>query len=159
MRVRYIPALLTVVAVAVGCPKPQPAVHELVKTNDVKISADCLNGGGISWTIDPYRATIPDRDRKIKWRLTTDGHNADPLTEVTILPKVNSTWAFAEQDIKVNKNNITEKNLKTGLKTDYLYKYTIQIICTRGTTTQVDTVVIDPDMIIPTGGRSAPEVQ
>lgn len=144
MRIRHINIVLAFAVTTAAC-KPAP-VTALAK-NNVLIDLECLDDGGFTATINPWRAEFPkERGGSVKWTLG----KLKKVNEADIQQTTPATWPFTEPSFKARPGNPAEgKNLKPGTVPG-TYKYTIRAICYRDGGVQ-DTVVIDPDMIIPTG--------
>lgn len=114
-------------------------------TRKVLIRFACDTDGGATVTVKPWRVVLQKRTDYVEWTLIPSG-----VQSVAISPKYVAGWPF------VVAPPITVTAQKPGVARDVpaavpagTYKYNITGICTRGDAPP-DTVVIDPDMIIPT---------
>ncbi|MEO7366841.1 MAG: hypothetical protein ABIZ36_02720 [Gemmatimonadaceae bacterium] len=119
-----------------------PPPPSLQKPNDVSVTVNCLDNGGFSSEVVPYRAIIPESDKSITWTLYSSEINREKVDSVYMVPKNDATWAFDDKSIKVKKGGLKVK-LKQNAVTDFLYKYNIMVSC------HGSVILIDPDMIIP----------
>jgi hypothetical protein len=120
-------------------PQVQPVVRKVV------IRFSCDTDGGATVTVRPWRVVMQKRTDHIEWSLIPAG-----VPSVQISPKYVAGWPF------VSPPPITVTGQKPGVARDVpaavpagTYKYNITGVCLRGESPP-DTVVIDPDMIIPT---------
>ena len=130
---------VVVLAAAWREPQVQPVVRK------VQIRFACDNDGGATVTVKPWRVVLQKRTDHVEWTLIPTG-----VQSVDISPKYIAGWPF------VAPPPITVTGQKPGVAKDIpasvpagTYKYNITGICQRGESPP-DTVVIDPDMIIPT---------
>jgi hypothetical protein len=108
------------------------------------IKFSCEADGGATVTVKPWRVVMQKRNEQIEWSLVPSG-----IGSVSISPKYIAGWPF------VSPPPIVVTSGKPGLGKDVPsavpagnYKYNITGICVRAGAPS-DTVVIDPDMIIP----------
>ncbi|HKY97438.1 MAG TPA: hypothetical protein VJL35_06260 [Gemmatimonadaceae bacterium] len=114
-------------------PPPPPA-----PAHQVTILLKCDNDGA-SIDVHPWRVKVTQADGVI-WFAPQEG--------VWITPKVAGRWPFAKDTIVVPpKEHLTSTNFKSEVDSG-TYSYNISGVCT--TASGADTVVLDPDMIIPT---------
>ena len=114
-------------------PPPPPAA-----TNQVNIRLKCDNDGA-DIDVHPWRIKVYKADG-VLWHA--------PQDSVWIAPKDSTKWPFDKDTIKVASGaKVPSTNFKQSVDTG-TYKYKIIGICNN--TSGVDTVVLDPDMIIPT---------
>jgi len=133
--------LAAAVSVAVGaCSKPGADIVS-VNPKDVDIELACLDNGGVSFKLTPWRAEIP-KNGSIKWKLT----KAEKVKEAEIKPAKADRWPFVDPSFKTELNKPAEAKYKTDA-TPGVYKYTVSATCLD--TNNPRTVIIDPDMIIP----------
>ena len=121
----------------------EPQVQPVVRRVSIRFSCD--NDGGATVTVKPWRVVMQKRTDYIEWSLIPTG-----VPSVQISPKYVAGWPF------VSPPPITVTGQKPGVARDVpaavpagTYKYNITGVCLRGELPP-DTVVIDPDMIIPT---------
>ena len=115
-------------------PPPPPAV------NQVTIVLMCPNNGG-SIDVHPWRVNVTKADG-VKWFVAQNGK------AVWITPKDPANWPFDTDRIDVSSGNpVTSTNFKPVVEAG-TYKYKISGVCNNAA--GADTVVLDPDMIIPT---------
>jgi hypothetical protein len=131
---------IVVVAAAWKAPKSQGTPPK-----KVLIRFSCENDGGATVTVRPWRVVLGKRTDQVEWSLVPSG-----IASVSIAPKYIASWPF------VAPPPIIVTAAKPGVGKDIPptvpagnYKYTITGVCTREGMPP-DTVVIDPDMIIPT---------
>lgn len=120
-------------------PENQPTVRKVL------IRFSCEAEGGATVTVKPWRIRLNSKAEQIEWSLVPSG-----LTTVEISPKVVARWPFVAPPPLV----VTAQ--KPGIGRDIpatvpagTYKYNITGVCPRSGAPP-DTVIIDPDMIIPT---------
>ena len=108
------------------------------------IRFNCDNDGGASVSVKPFRVQLPSRKGQIEWTLV--GSDVD---SVLISPKNPLRWPFTAPP------PIIVKSAKSGIGKDVpdsvaagTYKYNVTGICVREGGV-ADTVIFDPDMIIP----------
>jgi len=130
-----------VVVFAAGWRKPenQPTVRKVI------IKFTCETDGSATVNVKPWRIRLNSKAEQIEWSLVPSG-----LTTVEISPKIVARWPF------VVSPPIVVTSQKAGIGKDIpatvpagTYKYNITGVCPR-TGAPPDTVIIDPDMIIPT---------
>ena len=130
---------VVVVAAAWREPVNQPTVRRVL------INFTCDNNGGATVTVRPWRIRLNSKAEQIEWSLVPSG-----ISSVEISPKLVARWPFvAPPPIVVTAG-------KPGVGKDIppavpagTYKYNITGVCARSGAPP-DTVIIDPDMIIPT---------
>ncbi len=137
-------ALLLSVAVVVFAtawrePENQPTVRKVV------IKFSCDPDGGATVNVRPWRISLNSKAEQIEWSLVPSG-----LTTVEISPKTVARWPFvaAPPLVVTVKQPGIGKNIPATVPAG-LYKYNITGVCPRSGAPP-DTVIIDPDMIIPT---------
>ena len=120
-------------------PQGQPTVRRVL------IRFACENDGGATVTVRPWRVRLNSKAEYIEWSLVPSG-----LRAVEISPKVVARWPF------VAPPPLIVTALRPGIGRDIpptvpagVYKYNITGVCP-GVGGVPDTVIIDPDMIIPT---------
>jgi hypothetical protein len=119
-------------------PPPPPPPPPVAPAHQVTILLKCDNGGA-SIDVHPWRVTVTQADGVI-WFAPQEG--------VWITPKVAGRWPFNKDTIPVASNeHLTSTNFKSDVDSG-TYSYNISGVCT--TASGADTVVLDPDMIIPT---------
>lgn len=130
---------LVVFAAAWREPENQPTVRKVL------INFNCDNNGGATVTVRPWRVRLNSKAEQIEWSLVPTG-----ITSVEISPKLVARWPFVAPPPLI----VTQA--KPGIGKDIppavpagTYKYNITGVCTRSGAPP-DTVIIDPDMIIPT---------
>jgi hypothetical protein len=139
--------LAAAVCVAVGACKPAASVNLL--ENNVNIDLECLDDGGVSFTLSPWRVTMPVHG-SIRWVLG----RLHKVNQAEIKPAADpAKWPFVEPSFTTKPGAPAEgRNLNPNRPKqpgEYtVYKYTVSAICYRDAGVQ-DTVIIDPDMIIP----------
>ena len=128
------------IVVAVACNKP-PAVQG--GANRVNVTLNC-DGNGATIGVHPWRAILASRSDSILWTL------AGPTGyTVSITPKDPARWPFASPPpIVVGAQGGVGKNIPAGTEAG-TYKYVVTGVCVRSGQAP-DTVILDPDMIIPT---------
>jgi hypothetical protein len=130
---------VVVAAAAWREPENQPTIRKVL------IRFSCDTDGGATVTVKPWRVRLNSKAEQIEWSLVPSG-----LATVEISPKTVARWPFvASPPIVVTAS-------KPGLGKDIpptvpagTYKYNITGVCPRSGA-PADTVIIDPDMIIPT---------
>ncbi|HEX6573458.1 MAG TPA: hypothetical protein VF042_00690 [Gemmatimonadaceae bacterium] len=120
---------------AVNPPPPPPP--PVVPTNQATIIFSCSNGGA-NISVVPWRVREVTEASGVKFRA--------PQNAVWIVPKDPNHWPFDTNRIDV-KGDTTVKNFKPVVDIG-TYKYVVYGVCVNGT--EQDTVILDPDMIIPT---------
>ena len=137
--------LLCVGVVAIAAAWREPQVQPVVRKVMIKFS--CEADGGATVTVKPWRVVMQRRTEQIEWSLVPSG-----IESVSISPKYVAGWPF------VSPPPIVVTSARPGIGKDVPtavpagnYKYNITGICVR-TNAPSDTVVIDPDMIIPPPG-------
>lgn len=146
MRTTLLGAVLTAaVSVTVGACTPGGSA---MMGNDrvVNVDIDCLNDNGVtgvSFTLSPWRVEVPNRGA-IRWVL-----GKAPRGNKTVIKPANAArWPFQEPSFTTEPGNPNAGGrLKAGV-TAGIYKYTVTTICYRDGGVE-DTVIVDPDMIIP----------
>ena len=130
---------VVVIAAAWREPQGQPVVRRVL------IRFACENDGGATVTVRPWRVVLQRRTDHVEWTLIPTG-----VPSVAITPKYIAGWPF------VAPPPVTVTAQSPGVARDVPaavpggnYKYNITGVCQRGTAPP-DTVIIDPDMIIPT---------
>ena len=107
----------------------------------VVITFTCSNGGALMG-VHPWRVKLNDSTDHIKWTL-----NATNATSVTISHKDGSPWPFQDPPPTVGSKPASTRGVKAPNIPSGTYRYNVTGICKVGSTE--DTVVLDPDMIIP----------
>jgi len=122
-------------------PQIQPVVRKVL------IRFSCDNDGGATVTVRPWRVVLQRRTDHVEWTLLPVD-----VERVSITPKYVAGWPFVAPPPVV----VTPQ--RPGVARDIPasvpggnYKYNITGICTRPGG-PADTVIIDPDMIIPNLG-------
>jgi len=116
----------------------------------VSIHFKCETGGGATVTINPWRRQLGARTDSIQWTLVTPGPGDSAPDSVLIAPKSVNQWPFTSGfpiSVKTSKPGVAQ-----GIQATVpagTYKYSVTGIC-KFPGMAPDTVVIDPDMIIPT---------
>jgi len=109
---------------------------------DVKI--DCLPGRGVAFSLTPWSIVVRSGD-SINWRL-------DPgagVTEMQVLGKTGRPWPFGRKPpYRVTKERPAGARSPDLNQPPGRYQYAVSAICVRDAEI-ADTVLIDPDMIIP----------
>ena len=130
---------VVVFAVAWRKPENQPTVRKVL------INFNCDNTGGATVTVRPWRVRLNSKAEQIEWSLVPSG-----IASVEISPKLVARWPF------IAPPPLIVTAAKPGIGKDIppavpagTYKYNITGVCVR-TGAPPDTVIIDPDMIIPT---------
>jgi hypothetical protein len=130
---------VVMVAAAWRAPRNQAVARK------VQIKFACDTDGGATVTVKPWRIVLQQRTDQVEWSLIPSG-----VGSVSITPKYIAGWPF------VAPPPIVVTAVKPGVGKDIpasvpagTYKYNITGVCAR-TGAPADTVVIDPDMIIPT---------
>ena len=115
----------------------------------VSIIFKCELDGGATATIKPWRIRLLAKSDYIEWKLVAPGPGDVAPDSVLISPKFINQWPFTTKFPVVVKKGYT--NVAQGIPTSVpegTYKYSVTGIC-RLPGLPPDTVVIDPDMIIP----------
>lgn len=130
---------IVIVAAAWHEPQNQPTIRRVL------IRFSCEADGGATVTVRPWRVRLNSKAEQIEWSLVPSG-----LNTVEISPKVVARWPF------VAPPPIVVTAQKPGIGRDIpatvpagTYKYNITGVCAQSGAAP-DTVIIDPDMIIPT---------
>jgi hypothetical protein len=106
----------------------------------VTITLTCPNDGG-RIGVHPWRMNVTKADG-VTWFVPANDK------AVWITPKDPANWPFDSDTIKVTSgNSVTSTNFKPTVEAG-TYKYKVTGVCDN--TGGPDTVVLDPDMIIPT---------
>jgi hypothetical protein len=144
MRTNLLGAVLAAaVSVAVGACKPAGSVN-MLDEKLVNIDLECLDDGGVSFSLSPWRVDMP-KNGSIKWVLG----KYHKVNQAEIKPADPAKWPFQDSSFTTKPGAPADgRNLKKG-QPGGVYKYTVSTICDRGAGVK-DTVIIDPDMIIPT---------
>jgi hypothetical protein len=126
-------------AAAWRLPENQPTVRRVL------INFNCDNTGGATVMVRPWRIRLNSKAEQIEWSLVPTG-----IGSVEISPKLVARWPF------VAPPPLIVTAAKPGIGRDIpasvpagIYKYNITGVCVRSGAPP-DTVIIDPDMIIPT---------
>lgn len=146
---RSVPLVLcaAVVMVAAGWRVPQGL---LGTKRPVSIHFKCETDGGATVTVKPWRRPLVARGDYIEWTLVTPGSGEIAPDSVLIEPKSIAQWPFTTAfpiTVKTSKSGVAQgvpATVPAGT-----YKYKVTGIC-HVPGMPADTVVIDPDMIIPT---------
>lgn len=134
--------LCAAIVVTVGaCGRPEQAAGR-----KVFIRFACENDGGATVTVRPWRIVLQKRTDQLEWSLNPSG-----IDSVAITPKPGEQWPFISPEPPLI---VTEgkDGIASGIPDSVAggtYKYNITGVCARSSGPP-DTVVIDPDMIIPT---------
>lgn len=137
---RRIAVLLSVVGVVVACGKSEMQ-QTSPPANTVNVHFSCSNNGG-RIGVEPWRVSL-DQALPATWTVLQQN------VTVFIIPKDPNKWPFISKDtITVMKGAVGTRNDYDPNATDSLYKYKVMGVCARGSNR--DTVILDPDMIIPT---------
>lgn len=137
MRSVSVPLCIGVVLLSVACNKSETAV---AGSGKVVITLNCESAGA-TIGVHPWRVAMASRDGQIEWSL------AGRDLSVTITPKDPAQWPFeAPPPIVVDARPGIGKGLKDSA--GGVYKYNVTGVC-GASGTAPDTVVLDPDMIIP----------
>lgn len=115
----------------------------LATTKTVSVDLQCT-ATGAKITVEPWRVELDTRDDEIQWVVATTG-----LDSVFITPKILGRWPFAVSPPLHSKKGApaAAKGIPQWVAKGK-YQYNITGICVRSAA-RADTVVIDPDMIIP----------
>lgn len=112
--------------------------------HQVHVRVDCLAGDGISFSLTPWTTTVRAGD-SINWNLDP-GANVSEMEVITKRP--GGPWPFRRKPpYKVTKNHPMGAQALDDAHNDRRYQYAVSAICFRDSS-NVDTVVIDPDIII-----------
>jgi len=134
-------SVVAVVTMTVAC-TPQPAGGNRPQ-GTADLSVDCQSSGVLTVSANPWRVALPNRGGQITWNITASSN----VAEATVDSVPGFAWPFDSRGFKAKKNAPAHGHgVKNGLAAG-TYKYTITAICNLGN--GVDTVSIDPDMIIP----------
>jgi hypothetical protein len=134
--------LLCVGVVVIAAAWREPQVQPVVRK--VMIRFSCDTAGAATVTVKPWRVVMLRRTEQVEWTLIPAG-----ITSVSISPKYVAGWPFVAPPplvVTAGKPGIG-KDVPAAVPAGN-YKYNITGICAR-TGAPSDTVVIDPDMIIP----------
>ena len=114
------------------------------RTVNVDVRVDCLAGRGVSFSLTPWTIDVAPGD-SINWRLD-QGAN---VTEMQIISKMpGNQWPFRRKPpYRSTKARPAGAQSLDNAQSGRRYKYAVSTICVREST-QSDTVIIDPDMII-----------
>jgi hypothetical protein len=112
----------------------------------VFIKFTCETDGGATVTVKPWRIKLNSKSEQIEWTLVGSG-----LNTVEISPKVVARWPFVAPPplIVTDKKPGIGKGIPATVPAG-TYKYNISGVCPGYSGAPPDTVIIDPDMIIPT---------
>jgi hypothetical protein len=147
-------AVLSAVAVAVVLGSTLAAADELARRQarnvQVDVRIDCLAGRGVSFSLTPWEITVMPGD-SISWKLDPQS-NVDSMDIIEARP--GRGWPFARKPpyksrrSRANGARALDANQRGGR-----YRYAVRAICVRSESPlEVDTVLIDPEMIIIRGG-------
>ena len=129
---------LGVVLLAAAWTQPQG----VTTTKSVSISFKCTTDGA-TMTVSPWRVTLPTRNDQVQWDVSNGSDS------VSITAKNVNRWPFSSNP--PYKAKYGSPAVGRGIPSSVpagKYQYNIIGICPRAGGV-VDTVVIDPDMIIP----------
>lgn len=129
---------LGVVVLAAAWTQPQG----VTTTKSVSISFKCTTDGA-TMTVSPWRVTLPTRNDQVQWDVSNGSDS------VSITAKNVNRWPFSSNP--PYKAKYGSPAVGRGIPSSVpagKYQYNIIGICPRAGGV-VDTVVIDPDMIIP----------
>jgi hypothetical protein len=138
---RRVPVLLCGGVVLLAAAWADPQVQIVTKT--VSIDFTCTTNGA-TLSVTPWRVQLDSRADQIEWSVKTAG-----LDGVSISPKFVARWPFSVNP-PLNAH-AQQPAVARGIPASVPggnYKYNISGICQRAGGI-ADTVIIDPDMIIP----------
>lgn len=114
------------------------------KAHQVHVRVDCLAGGGVSFSLTPWTIEMRAGD-SINWNLDS-GANVTEMEVITKRP--GGAWPFRRKPpYKVTKDRPMGAQALDDAHSGRRYQYAVSAICVRGAS-EVDSVVIDPDIII-----------
>ncbi|HXV15299.1 MAG TPA: hypothetical protein VD758_00875 [Gemmatimonadaceae bacterium] len=144
MRRRPVALIGGVVVLAIACGKGKVADDGRPAPGVAHIHFNCGTEEGADIGVKPFRLKLDKRDGQLEWMLV--GSDVD---SVLLTPKPTSTWPFtAPPPLVVRKSaNGIAKGIPETIQPG-VYKYQITGFCIRPGGV-VDTVGLDPDMIIP----------
>ena len=114
------------------------------RTVNVDVRVDCLAGRGVSFSLTPWTIEVQQGD-SINWRLD-QGANVASMDIISKMP--GNQWPFRRKPpYRSTKARPAGAQSLDNAQTGRRYKYAVSTVCVRDST-QADTVIIDPDMII-----------
>ena len=137
---RGVSVLLSIGVVVLAAAWTQP--QGVTTTKSVSISFKCTTDGA-TMTVSPWRVTLPTRNDQVQWDVSNGSDS------VSIAAKNVNRWPFSTNP--PYKAKYGSPAVGRGIPSSVpagKYQYNIIGICPRAGGV-VDTVVIDPDMIIP----------
>ena len=144
---RSVPPLLCVALVLLAAAWREPQTQTFAKKS-VTIHFKCETDGGATVTIKPWKRNLDARTDYIEWTLVVANPELAP-DSVLIAPKSVNSWPFATKfPITVKKSSPGVAQGIPSAVPGATYKYSVTGIC-NVPGMPPDTVVIDPDMIIP----------
>jgi hypothetical protein len=138
---RRVPVLLCSGVVLLAAAWADPQVQIVTKT--VSIDFTCT-ADGATLSVTPWRVQLASRNDQIEWSVKTTG-----LDSVSISPKLVARWPFSvNPPLSAHAQRpVVARGIPASVPGG-TYKYNISGICQRAGGI-ADTVIIDPDMIIP----------
>jgi hypothetical protein len=136
---------LAAISVLVGCksetktlPPPPPP-----PPGQVELTLTCVDGGGLNYSLFPTSVTLPDSMAPFKW------HNSHTSNVDGVIAAKDTTYPFGKLKFTAphSGNGMVVAKPIRGTPAGR-YKYSVTVICPAGGA-NMDTTVIDPDMIIP----------
>lgn len=120
-------------------PPPPPPAY------DVAITLECIGEDSVSFGIKPWLYTLP-KGRSVRWGLVSNS-----IADVKLASIGNSgPWPFPEAgDVVVRRGQATQRQRGSANALNKTFRYSITGSCTRPISNRVDTIVIDPIMILP----------
>ena len=117
-----------------------------LQAGKAEIKLKC-NSGSFSAEVNPWRVTMADLNNKkaIRWKLVSQGNSA---TFAEIDSVDGKPWPFRTKKFRAAEGDSVDADLTDALPgQETLYHYKITTTCSFNGVT--DTIVIDPDMILP----------
>lgn len=125
---------------------PAPQVRQ-AQTVEVHVRIECLAGRGASFSLVPWSITVYPTD-SVAWLLDPQSNVGD----MDILETRGQGWPFrVKTPYKGTKVRPAGAKGFDAQQKAGKYKYSVRALCVR-TAAATDTILIDPDMIIPRGG-------
>lgn len=147
VELRRVSYALALVALVVACTRKADGPSVATAAGHVELDLTC-DAGNFTATIKPWRVRMSNLNngKGIRWKLKNSTHHV-ALADIDSVQ--GRAWPFKTKKFRVAAGDSADGS-STDLipgQTDTLYNYKITTVCTIGG--QSDTIVIDPDMIIP----------
>lgn len=139
MRILLAVAVGLVGVVVLQCARGPRAAPSLVGVN---VSASC-GEGSVQFSVAPWTAIVAQGD-SVEWVLGGAGN----VDSISVIAANASDWPFGNGPLLHGRRNLPARasRMRPNAARPQPYRYKLQFVCVRPG--KVDTVVIDPDMII-----------